>query len=274
MIGLAPALVVGTGVGALVQNRSDSVGVVEAVSAHTPYTFSGFGHGHGRGMGQWGAYGYAQEGWTAERIIAHYYGGTTLGSIDDSMIAVRLTGQDDRSLDVYSETGLRVAGQQLAPGEAAHLTPTPGGGANVVVTTGCSGEVLWQAATDVPWADPVDLGEDRPAEEHLRLCGSDTPYRGALGVVLDGAAPRTVNRLHVEDYLRSVVPAEALPGWADTGGAEALLRRPSRHVPTHLPKSGTNSGRPATPPTARCTPDRTPRTPVPTTVSAVRAAPF
>ena len=100
VIGLAPALVVGTGVGVLVQNRSDSVGVVEAVSADTPYTFSGFGHGHGRGMGQWGAYGYAQEGWTAERIIAHYYGGTTLGSIDDSMIAVRLTGQDDRATDV------------------------------------------------------------------------------------------------------------------------------------------------------------------------------
>ncbi|MFZ3395609.1 stage II sporulation protein, partial [Rhodococcus sp. 7Tela_A2] len=53
VIGLAPALVVGTGVGVLVQNRSDSVGVVEAVSADTPYTFSGFGHGHGRGMGQW-----------------------------------------------------------------------------------------------------------------------------------------------------------------------------------------------------------------------------
>lgn len=223
VVGLAPALVVGTAVGAVVQqNRTDSPGVVEAVSADTPYTFSGFGHGHGRGMGQWGAYGYAQEGWTAERIIAHYYGGTTLGTIDDSMIAVRITGQDDRSLDVYSDTGLRVAGQQLAPGEAAHLTPIPGGGANVVVTAGCSGEVLWQSSTDVPWADPVDLGEDRPAGEHLKLCGSDTPYRGALGVVLDGAAARTVNRLHVEDYLRSVVPAEALPGWADSGGAEAL----------------------------------------------------
>ena len=221
-IGVAPALLVGAGVGALVQSGQATPDVVQAVSADTPFTFSGFGHGHGRGMGQWGAYGYAQEGWTAERIIAHYYGGTELGTVDDPMIAVRLVGRDDHTLDVYSDAGLIVAGKQIAPGEAAHLTPTPDGGANVVVTAGCSGEVLWQASTDLPWVDPIDLGEDRPVNEHLTMCSDDKTYRGALGVVLDGAAPRTVNRLPVEDYLRSVVPAEALPGWADTGGAEAL----------------------------------------------------
>ncbi|MGX7723237.1 SpoIID/LytB domain-containing protein [Rhodococcus sp. 5G237] len=221
-IGVAPALLVGAGVGALVQSNQAAPVVVQAVSADTPFTFSGFGHGHGRGMGQWGAYGYAQDGWTAERIIGHYYGGTELGTVDDAMIAVRLMARDDHTLDVYSDTGMIVAGKQLAPGEAAHLTPTPDGGANVVVTEGCSGDVLWQAATDLPWVDPIDLAEDRPANEHLTMCSDDKTYRGALGVVLDGTAPRTVNRLHVEDYLRSVVPAEALPAWADTGGAEAL----------------------------------------------------
>ncbi|NLV80205.1 MAG: SpoIID/LytB domain-containing protein [Rhodococcus sp.] len=221
-LGLAPALLAGAVVGAVVGNRGDDTDVTRAVSADTPITFTGFGHGHGRGMGQWGAYGYAQQGWTAERIVAHYYGGTTLGTVDNSMIAVRLTDHDDEGLDVYSETGLVVAGRRTEPGQAAHLTPVPGGGANVVVTAGCSGDVVWQGATDLPWVDPVDLGEDRPAEEHLRMCAGDTPYRGALGVVLDGDAARTVNRLPVEDYLRSVVPAESLPGWADSGGAEAL----------------------------------------------------
>lgn len=221
-LGLAPALVLGAGVGAVVQSSPASSDIVAAVSADTPFTFTGFGHGHGRGMGQWGAYGYAQDGWAAERIIAHYYGGTELGTVDDAMIAVRLMDQDDKSLDVYSDAGLVVAGREVPPGEAAHLTPTADGGANVVVTAGCSGDVLWQASTDLPWVDPIDLGEDRPAEEHLKLCAGDKPYRGALGVTFDGEAPRTVNRLPVEDYLRSVLPAEALPGWADTGGAEAL----------------------------------------------------
>ena len=41
--------------------------------------FSGHGWGHGLGMSQWGAYGYAQHGWTYDRILAHYYSGTTLG---------------------------------------------------------------------------------------------------------------------------------------------------------------------------------------------------
>ena len=39
--------------------------------------FSGHGWGHGVGMSQYGAYGYAQHGWTAQQILAHYYPGTT-----------------------------------------------------------------------------------------------------------------------------------------------------------------------------------------------------
>ncbi|UYP19180.1 SpoIID/LytB domain-containing protein [Rhodococcus sp. Z13] len=221
-IGLAPALLVGAGIGAFVHSAPDTPDVVQAVSADTPFTFTGYGHGHGRGMGQWGAYGYAQDGWTAERIIAHYYGGTELGSVEDQMIAVRLVGRDDKTLDVYSDSGLNVGGEFVPAGQAVHLTPTEDGGANVVVTEGCSGATVAQRHADLPWVDPVDLGEDRPFEEHLTFCSDDKTYRGALGIVLDNGAYRTVNRLHVEDYLRSVVPAEALPSWADSGGAEAL----------------------------------------------------
>ncbi|WP_420751723.1 SpoIID/LytB domain-containing protein [Rhodococcus sp. O3] len=221
-LGLAPALLIGATVGGIVHVRSGAPAVEQAVSADTPFTFTGYGHGHGRGMGQWGAYGYAQDGWTAERIVGHYYGGTTLGTVDVGPIAVRLVGQDDVPLAVFSDAGLVVAGQQVGPGDAAHLTPTADGGADVVVTAGCSGEVRWQGRADLPWVDPVDLGEDRPANEHLKLCADGTAYRGAIGVVLDGNAARTVNRLSVEDYLRAVVPVESLPGWADTGGAEAL----------------------------------------------------
>ena len=50
-----------------------------AASADTTFTFTGHGYGHGVGMGQYGAQGYALQGWTHEQILAHYYQGTTLG---------------------------------------------------------------------------------------------------------------------------------------------------------------------------------------------------
>jgi SpoIID/LytB domain protein len=54
------------------------------------------------------------------------------------------------------------------------------------------------------------------------MCDDNAPYRGALGVVLDNGAARTVNLLDMEDYLLGVVPVEAKAEWADSGGAEAL----------------------------------------------------
>src|SRR5437867_530933 len=40
------------------------------------FTFYGSGWGHGVGMSQWGAYGLAREGWSAGRILTHFYPGT------------------------------------------------------------------------------------------------------------------------------------------------------------------------------------------------------
>ncbi len=63
-------------------------------------------------MGQYGAYGYAKNfGWTAERIVGHYYGNTQLGQVADPFVAVRLIGRDDKRLDVYAQAGLNVAGR-------------------------------------------------------------------------------------------------------------------------------------------------------------------
>ncbi|MFF2086479.1 SpoIID/LytB domain-containing protein [Nocardia sp. NPDC058176] len=179
------------------------------------------GAGHGRGMSQVGAFDNAKAGWTAEDILGHYYPGATLGQIGPTTIAVRLQAQDDATLDTYAAAGAQVAGRTIGPGEAAHLTPLPDGGANVVVTSGCDGEVLWQAATDDPFVYPVHPGVGRPAEEHLTLCGG-TGYRGALGVALEGGAFRTVNEVDLDDYLAGVLPAEMQANWADQGAFEAL----------------------------------------------------
>ena len=41
-------------------------------------TFAGRGYGHGVGMSQWGAYGMAEQGKTAEEIIGHYFPGVEI----------------------------------------------------------------------------------------------------------------------------------------------------------------------------------------------------
>ncbi len=46
------------------------------------FLVSGHGWGHGVGMGQWGAQGYALQGYTYDQILAAYYPGTTLGPDD------------------------------------------------------------------------------------------------------------------------------------------------------------------------------------------------
>src|SRR6187401_581026 len=45
----------------------------------TTFVVSGRGWGHGVGLSQYGALGYANEGWTYDQIIAHFYPGTELG---------------------------------------------------------------------------------------------------------------------------------------------------------------------------------------------------
>ncbi len=192
----------------------DTVNINTVVDDQTLFTLHGHGHGHGRGMGQWGSFGYAQQGWSAEQILGHYYGDTELGVLEPTEITVRLMFRDGKPLEVHSAGPLTVAGQSVAPGQAARLVPTAGG-AQAQIMDSCDGQVLWEGETADPWVYPAS---DSPA----RLCGEDATYRGALGVALEGGEARTVSKLDIEDYLRGVVPSEVPASWADQGGAEAL----------------------------------------------------
>src|SRR5919202_2822731 len=50
--------------------------------AASRFTIRGAGFGHGVGMSQYGAYGFAQNGWAYRDILAHYYTGTAIGNLD------------------------------------------------------------------------------------------------------------------------------------------------------------------------------------------------
>jgi len=48
-------------------------------AARPVFVLKGHGWGHGVGMSQYGALGYAQDGWTYDQILGHFYTGAELG---------------------------------------------------------------------------------------------------------------------------------------------------------------------------------------------------
>src|SRR5438876_7396865 len=70
---------------------SRSKTVPPSIRTQPTFFISGHGWGHGLGMPQYGAFGYAQHGWTYDRIIKHYFPGTTIGRAPISRVRVLLT---------------------------------------------------------------------------------------------------------------------------------------------------------------------------------------
>jgi SpoIID/LytB domain protein len=174
-------------------------------------TLIGHGNGHGRGMGQWGAFGYAKQGWTSTQILSHYYGGTTAGKVDNVDVSVTLTGES--SVNVFADAGLKVGEVAVAPGQAVSLS-----GSTATITAGCGGPVLQTVELPRALVSPISAGPSRPVNELLKMCGSGETFRGSLG--FDGG--RVINVVPLDDYVKGVVPKESIVSWADEGGAEAL----------------------------------------------------
>ena len=186
---------------------------------------SGHGYGHGRGMGQWGAYGYASDdGWSYERIVDHYYGGTDLGTKTNTTVSVRLIAQDGRDLVVTSGRDFTVADVRVAGGSAARIELRSDDQFTITPMYGCNGS---DASARVRSSSKVTSTVTSPGNDQaamLALCTSSgtKQYRGSLSMAQFEGSPRTVNSVLMEDYLRSVVPRESPASWADSGGAAAL----------------------------------------------------
>ena len=85
------------------------------------FVINGRGWGHGVGMSQWGANGFARKGWTYDRILAHYYRGTTVGDAPVSKVRVLLAA-GKRRLDLASAAPYRV---KDASGKVRNLAAGP-----------------------------------------------------------------------------------------------------------------------------------------------------
>ncbi len=167
-------------------------------SAHmtvTTFFVTGRGWGHGVGMSQYGALGFANEGWTHDRILAHFYTGTELGPSPVARVRV-LVAEARPSVTVSSTVPFRVRDV------FGKVYPLPSG--SVVL-----GPRLRVTVNGVPTelAGPILF---LPGSSPLAL---DRPYRGQIEVGVTAQRLTAINNVGLEQYLAGVVPQEMPSAW-------------------------------------------------------------
>ena len=159
--------------------------------APTVLVFDGHGYGHGLGLGQWGAYGYALHGWAYDRILAHFYSGTALGSSPVSKVRV-----------------LVASGKRVTLGATAAWTVAGAGGERAAPAVGMPLTLRPALALDgAPLAGPLTITSSRP------LLVNGQAFRGRLTVLSDGKTLQVVDTVGLEAYVKGVVAAEMPPKW-------------------------------------------------------------
>jgi stage II sporulation protein D len=174
------------------------------------FVINGRGWGHGVGMSQWGANGFARKGWAYDRILAHYYRGTTIGDAPVSKVRVLLAA-GKRRLDLASAAPFRV---KDGTGKVKALAAGPltlGPGLKILPKGGKKKIALTAPLTFLPGQEPLRLGRR---------------YRGSIRVDLQKGRLRAINVVGLEQYLYGVVPSEVPDDWpAEVLKAQAVAAR-------------------------------------------------
>ena len=171
------------------------------------------GDGHGIGMSQYGAEGYAEHGASAAQILAHYFTGTSLGTVDaNQTVRVLLT---THGAGFAGATGVSAPGAQATLQAADTYTVSVDHQGRLVLTTG--GHALRRR-----FAAPLTVTGPSP----LQVLGRGT-YRGSLEYSPDGhGGVQTVDVVGLDDYVRGVVAAEMPATWAPAAlQAQAITAR-------------------------------------------------
>ena len=207
-------------------------------------TFYGRGYGHGVGLSQYGARGRALAGQTAAEILAHYYLGTTVGTIPvDTQIRVLLLDNfvptasapltiygrggtwtmDGISLEIPAEAKLRV------------FPPTSPSGWRALIEA-ATGEVLFDGP--IPSDFRVNPTTDATTIQLFSKPSTNDLYRGSLRVLISGSTLDVINQLTLESYVRGVVPSEMPTSWpVEARIAQTIVAR--GYAANHLVPGGT-----------------------------------
>jgi stage II sporulation protein D len=148
-------------------------------------------------MGQWGAQGYAQQGYTYDQILNAYYPGTELGQTTTTSIRV-LLASGKKTLTISSKKPVTVEDgdgvDHTLPAGSTTLTPAL--------------ELAVDGAPAQPLTPPLTFS---PAAGSTLTLGRR--YRGRIVVDVPSKKLRAINVLGLQQYLYGVVPAEMPSSW-------------------------------------------------------------
>jgi stage II sporulation protein D len=173
-------------------------------SGATNFYIQGAGFGHGIGLSQYGAYGFAQHGWTYDQILKHYYTGIQLEKLPaDREVRVLLAP----NVSVASFSGATSAnGHKLSA--SVRYSASRVGSSRVHLSGG-------GRSFTVP--APLRAEGPRPMLLYGRsgFSGSNNRYRGALefrpGVA---GGINAIDALSYDLYAQGVVPGEMPSSWS------------------------------------------------------------
>ncbi|MDO9355530.1 MAG: hypothetical protein Q7T55_17645, partial [Solirubrobacteraceae bacterium] len=127
-----------------------ALGVLPAgASAETTIVAKGAGFGHGIGMSQYGAYGQAKAGRTANQILTHYYTGTQVAK-GDTARTVRVLLRSSSSVRFSGAASLVSTTRKLSP-DATYVLKSSG---STVTLTSSSGKKIASASNAMRVAAP------------------------------------------------------------------------------------------------------------------------
>ena len=231
-------------------------------SAATIWKVQGRGFGHGVGMSQYGAYGYAQHGWTYDQILRHYYQGTALGSSNPALKVRVLVDTEPNSV---AFTGASRAGSRKLDDTVVYTIRRARSG-RVAVYRGSRWLQRFGAAVEIRGGTSVQLRE-----------ASHGHYRAALRIGRDGSRLDVVNVVGLDNYVKGVVSGEMPSSWdpealkaqavaartyavaTGAGDPPALLRHPLAGLPRRWTARPARATPPSRPRAGRSSPTTAPR---------------
>lgn len=187
--------------------------------ANGVFAMEGHGWGHGHGMSQWGAYGAATLGHSANTILSTYYPHTGAGTIGNPLVHIRLSRDEGVDLHVRSASGLKV-GDLARPTARMALPAGPQhwravGGATGLHLQYFSSAGAWRTyplSGATTMAGPVFF-YGPPVVRVVYPGGSSVDYRRWVEARRVGSRVGSVAVMSMDGYLDGVVPRESPASW-------------------------------------------------------------
>lgn len=240
---------------ALVRLALSGVVVVGGIFAAAPsasaaaptFSISGAGYGHGIGLSQYGAKGYAEQGWKGEAIATRYYPGTTIGTVSDPTITVNIDPGKTSANEGFTQSSWRLragTGSDLMVNGSRALT------ADGIWTFTRVSATTFQATSPNgtvygPWTEGTPITAKGASTLIEVLDGSGiydwtrVRYRGAITFKAHATSSLlgALNVLPMQDYLKGVVPRESPAYWhMEALKAQAIVARSYAYFDATKPK--------------------------------------